>query len=538
MTRPLWMIGIFLASPVYPIFGQTALKPPDPAALARAGQASLKRFETEAASWTTTNLAPGGVKFVVDVVATPTMRRSVLSVEVQGGRQELARITQKGGVWYVVEGRKAGKYRPYEAPLDAPTAYMYLTRSDPQFITEALPAGFGVYEGTTKGIATYRGPLADHLRKQLANSIAEFDKFTKQNPGQVIDPEMTRSMDSARDLLARGLATAIDLESGMLTEFGAPESRTSVTGFRWHARIDAEEFVTEGPNWDDYTDDPTAGDRNDLVMIGHCGVWRPGMPSPEADGRLLDVKTGRFRRIAFQGAMTLPGCFARDRTRAVVTGVDIQSGVLGLYEIDLKTGVNRQLGGDLLANGYSLLPSLSPDGKTVAVLHKGASGPILEVQICLVDLATGAAKPLGAPRDTGAVSWFPDGKALLIVDRKSIDLSKPAIETICRLDLEGRVTKLCPGSSPVMLGDGKRILFEDRTSRTWNTCNLDGGDVKLYADGMKGCAFPAPSPDGKRLLMMRFRSGQAPEPLIFLLGQSEGTPATKTAGLWKSPAWR
>jgi hypothetical protein len=165
MTRPVCTIGIFFTALVTPVCGQTALKPPDLAALARAGQASLKRFDKEAASWTTTNLAPGGVKFVVDVIATPTMRRSVLSVEVQNRRQELARITQKGGIWYVNEGGKAGKYRPFEAPLDAPTAYIYLTRSAPQFITQALAAGFGVYEGTTKGIATYRSPLADHLKK-------------------------------------------------------------------------------------------------------------------------------------------------------------------------------------------------------------------------------------------------------------------------------------------------------------------------------------------------------------------------------------
>ena len=261
------------------------------------------------------------------------------------------------------------------------------------------------------------------------------------------------------------------------------------------------------------------------------------MPSPEADGRLLDMKTGRYRRIPFEGAMTLPGCFTRDRTSVVVTGVDTTAGIMGLYQIDLKAGTNRQLGGDLLASGYSLFPRLSPDGKTVAVLHKGASGQILELQVCLVDLATGAAKPLGEPRDTGPLSWLPDGKGLIITDRKPIDVSKPAISTICRLDLDGRLTKLCAGGSPVVLDEEKRILFEDQATRLWQTCDLEGGDVKLYADGMKGCAFPAPSPDGKKLLMMHFRAGQAPEPLIFPLGQTAGKPATTAPGLWKSPAW-
>jgi hypothetical protein len=538
MTRLLWTTGICWISLALPVFGQGVAQGPDRAAIARAGKASMKRFEKEPASWTTTTLVPAGYQFVVDVIIAPGMRRSVLSVEVQGRREEIVRITQKGSVWYVNERGKTGKYRPFEAPLDVPTAYMYLVRSDPLFSIDETPNAFGTYEGTKDGIATFRSPLAEPIRKQLEKTFAEFDQFTKENPKQVIPPENARSMELARNLLAHGLSTEIDLKSGMLVQFGAPERRTKLTGFRWLTQVDPKDFSTEGATWDDYTDDPTSGDRNDVLMIGHCALWRPGMKTPESDGRLLNVKTGRYRRIPFQGAMSLPGCFTKDRTHVVVTGVDTMNAVMGLYEIDLKTGVNRRLGGDLLSSGFSLFPSLSPDGKTVVVSHKGAAGRILEIQICVVDLATGNARIVGEPRDTGPVSWFPDGKGLLIGDRKSIDMSKPSISTICRLDLDGHLTKLCEGSSPVVLGDGQRILFEDQTTRSWKTCALDGGDVKLYADGMKGCAFPAPSPDGKRLLMMHFQPGKGPEPLIFPLGQNDGKPVTTVPGLWSTPAWR
>jgi Tol biopolymer transport system component len=468
------------------------------------------------------------------------MRRSVLSAEFQGRRQEIARITQKDGVWYVNEGRKAGKYRPFEAPIDVPTAYMYLLRSDPQFIAVADQTGLGSYEGTRKGIATYRTPLAEPLRKQLENAIAEFEKVKNKNPGQAVAPETARSIDTARDLLKNGLSTEVELESGMLTQFGAPERRTKVTGFRWRAAIDPHEFATDGFKWDDYTSDPTSGDRDDLLMIGHSASWRPGMKSHETDGRLLDVKTGRYRRIAFRGTMTLPGCFTKDRASVIVTGVDTTNGVMGLYEINLRTGENRQLGGALLANGFSLFPALSPDGKTVAVLHRGPSAATLQVEICLVDLATGNATPLGEPRDTGPVSWLPDGKGLVIADRKTIDVSKPSISTICRLGLDGRLTNLREGINPVVIGNGKeqRILYRDLAAQRWNTCAFDGTDVKLYGDGMKSCMFPAPSSDGKRLLMMRFQPGKAPEPVIFPLGQSDGKPATTAPGLWATPAWR
>ncbi len=538
MTRDLAFIGIICSALAFPVHAQDAEKKPDNAALAAAGQASMKRFQKESASWKSTTSLPGGVDVVVESVSAPNALRCVLSFEMRGRRDEFARITQKDGVWYVVEGRKAGKYRPFEAPFDVPTAYVFLVRSRPQFILAPEQAEFGTYQATRNGLATYRTPLPDAQAKQLQSSIDEFDKFMKATPGQAVPPEAARTIDEARDVLKNGLSTEVEVGSGMLTQLGPPEMRTKVTEFRWRGEMDPKDFATDGPKWEDYTDDPTAGDRGDLVMMGHSGLWRPGMPAQDADGRLLDLKTGRFRRIAFRSAVTLPGCFTKDRMAVVVTGVDTMTGAMGIYEINLKTGQHRQLGGALLATGFSLFPCLSPDGKTVAVVHNGASGGLLDAQICLVDLATGNAKPLGKPRDTGPVSWLPDSKGLVIVERTSIDVSKPAVEAVCRLDLDGRVTKLCPGSSPVVLGESKRIMFQDQTTRLWMTCDISGADVKLYADGMKEYAFPAPAPDGKRLLMMRFRKGQAPEPMIFSLEQTEGKAATTVPGLWKSPAWR
>ena len=120
MPRLLAAIAIVLVAQGVPALGQNAGQKPDPAALARAGQESIKRFEKESASWTTTTVVRPGIGFVVEVVANLTTRRAVLSVEFQGQREELARITQKDGVWYAKQGNKTGKYRPFEAPLDAP----------------------------------------------------------------------------------------------------------------------------------------------------------------------------------------------------------------------------------------------------------------------------------------------------------------------------------------------------------------------------------------------------------------------------------
>ena len=48
-----------------------------------------------------------------------------------------------------------------------PTAYMYLIRSDPRFITEAAPAGLGTYEETRNGIATYGAHCPMHCERGL-----------------------------------------------------------------------------------------------------------------------------------------------------------------------------------------------------------------------------------------------------------------------------------------------------------------------------------------------------------------------------------
>jgi hypothetical protein len=91
---------------------------------------------------------------------------------------------------------------------------------------------------------------------------------------------------------------------------------------------------------------------------------------------------------------------------------------------------------------------------------------------------------------------------------------------------------------PVALADGRRILFKDPQAGTWHTCNLDGQDEKPYADGLKGYGFPAPAPDGRRLLMMHFQPGQGPVPVVLPIDAGQGRPATTAPGLWAMPAWR
>jgi len=509
--------------------------------LARAGQATLKRLETEAASWTATTQLGGGTRVVVETVGTPTQRRTILRIEAQSRSSELLRIVVRNGVWYATEGRKAGKYRPYEAPFDFPTAYLFLTLSDPQCIVEAQRAALGEYQGTSDGIATYRAPLAEPTRRQIQNMLGEYDQMKQRNPDQAAKPDMAKPFERLRDLLENGTPTKIEVATGLIVQFGTAERQIEIHDFRWLDRLPPDEFKVEGKQWDDSTEDPTECGTSELLMISHSGMWQPGMKSHDTEGGLFDLRTGRYRRLPFKGATALPGCFMRDRTRVVVSGLDASIGAMGLYEVDLKSGENRRLGGDLLANGFSLMPALSADGKTLAVLHKRATGGILDSEVCLVDVETGAARALGKPHDMAYLSWLPNGKGLILLVRESTDpsdVTAPRTDTIARMDMNGGIEKVREGTSPVLMGDGKTILFQDSKSRTWHTCDLDGGHAKQFADGLERYGDPSPAPDGKRMIMMHFRSGKAPEPMILPIGESKGIPATTARGLWASPAWR
>jgi hypothetical protein len=517
----------------WPARGQEGKAGPDPAALARAGRETIRRFQSESASWTVQNETPSGIRFITEVETTPQARRIVLSGEREGQRMELARVIQRDAAWYVTQPGKAGKYRPYEAALDTPTAYIYLTRSDLFFVTEDNLPGLGAYAGTEAGIATYRSPLPEPTRRQFESMIADYGAAARRRP------ELAKSLDRMKGLIERGIETQVDVTRGMIVQYGTTERPARVVDFRWRDRIDPKDFSVDGRKWDDFTADPTDGNRDDLVMLGHSGLWRPGMNTPETDGRLLDLKTSRYRRIPFQGAEVMPGCFLAGRTRVAVTGLGATGdSMLGLYEVDLKTGANRRLGGELLSAGITLFPVLSPDGKTLAVIHKGADERRLDSRICLVDVKTGEARRLGEPHDMAFPSWLPDGRGLILLVRLP-DVAKDRLtDTITRLDLDGKLTTLRPGSMPVLLGDGRRILFQDSQARTWHTCNLEGQDAKPYADGLEGYAFPTPAPDGKRLLMMHSQPGQGPVPVVLPIDAGQGKPATTAQGLWAMPAWR
>jgi hypothetical protein len=510
--------------------------PIDTKALAATAVQTAEKLHSSPASWNTSNILPNGAIVHVSTLRAGSKQHITITLENNGQHAPLLNLIIRDGLWYATDRRGSAKYRPYELPTDSPIIYIALQLSQPVFFT---PRTSQFKSSTLSGnIATLRTDLPPAQTKQLQALISQMESFS--NAGHPLSAENQSQLQSARQLLANGLSTRIDTTTGQLVEFGSPKIRTRVDDFHFVDSVDDHNFSVDGTQWQDFSDDPTTGDLNNLAMIGNAPEVRPGDKNYELDGRLIDLKTGRFRRIPFSGAIVTPGCFTKNRLSVLVTGVDFNTSSLRPYEIDLKSQIARPLGSPLLDTGFTFIGDLSPDGKTLVVVHLDitAGPPLSSMQICLVDVATAVATPLGKPMDTAFVNWTADGQHLVLITRKYTDMNSPSNDSLAIMDMTGKITELRRGNAPVLLADRKTILYEDPPSRLWHTCDLQGAHDTLFADGLKGYGFPTPAPDGQRLLMLHYLPNQLPEPTILPIGSSQGQPVPHESGLWAQPAWR
>ncbi len=514
---------------------------PDPAKVAEAGTKSLERLETTPASWQAETRVSGAAgSFVLRVLRAGDRRKTALLVRTGQGLVEGMRLIERDGLSYLLEGgRPRGKYRPHEAPFSVPTLRLFLRAGEVSFVSDPGVLQAARFRGMEGPVAEYRQDLDAQGKALVEGLIGSAKKLRQQMPDAKVPPELQRQLAELKAMLQHGLPLRVDVRTGMVVESGGPKLPTTFRDFRWRPDAGDADFDVGSHAWPDHTSDPTEGtDLNDLVMFGHCAAWRAGMGAKDTDTCLLNLKTGRLRRVPFRGAISSPGCFLKPRTRVVVSGFGADPGdALALYEVDLRTGANRRLGGPTLRGRFALMPALSPDGKTLAVLTKDPARLGLESQVCLIDVKTGRARDLGKPLDTAFLSWLPDGQGLVLITRKYRSMDEPADATVARMDLQGRITAIRPGNHPVVLPGGKRILFED-AARAWQTCELDGKNVKLLGGGMSGHSFPSPCPDGRRIMWMLYEKGRGPRPVVYDVVSGKTRPATSLPGLWVTPAWR
>ncbi len=508
-------------------------------ALAENAAKTADKFKNTPASWDASNTLGSGAVIRVSVLRAGDKERAVFTLEHGGQSVEMFRIISREGFWYVTDRAGLHKYRPYEAPAESPWIYVCLDRSNPMFAVDPakqFPAN--KIDQVQDNIATFREPVAPAALRQLQGVVDQMNAFVSQS-GHPLSPELQKTCDLARDVIANGQPIRVDLSTGQVLELGTQKLRTRFNQFQFVDHVDDREFAVADQNWEDNSEDPTAGNLDDLVMIAHQPGIQVGDKNYDLDGRLMDVKTGRFRRIPFPGGVVMPGCFLQDRRSVIVCGLDADTGSLSPYRIDLKTRDCVPIGRPLLASGFTVGGDLSPDGKTVAVVNVDpASRELLHFQVCLIDLASGNARPLGNPIDTAGANWTADGHHLVLLHRTMKDLNSPPTLSLAIMDMDGTVTDLRGGDAPILLADRQTILFQDTDTQLWQTCDLRGGNVNLFADGLKGYGFPSPAPDGKRLLMMHFAPNSLPVPTILKIGDSQGQVITQAGGLWGMPAWR
>lgn len=512
--------------------------PPPPADIAAAGSASCARLETDAAEWTSVQDTGNGTLVRVEVFQAQGMRRFVVSVQVGADAQVALRLIERDGLWYVRDCFHETKCRPYEAVLSMPSLLVSIRRAELRFVVDAEAMAKMTCKSVVGTTATYRQPIEDGLRTQCEGYLRQIEAVGKKDPTILESAEPQKMVDRIKDLLAHGVSSQVDISTGMVVNDGVPPMGMEIKGFRWIEHPTNDAFSVDGTAWADQTDDPTAGDLGALVMFCHDRGWQVGMKASDFDGVLLDLRTGRFRRVPYHSGMCNPGCFLGDRGRVIVSGTDDEQGGFALFEVDLRTGSNRRIWPHAPTAGLTSFPVVSPDGRTLAATRMGTGGRPLEFDTLLINLESGEANVLGNPSDLVVTAWLPDGKELLAVSRDEPgDPKQPSVSWLARVDMQGKVRRLRRGSEPVLIKGGTAILYQDDESRTWWSCDLNGENAERFSDGLEHCGFPASSPDGEKFVMMYFEPGKSPVPRLYALDGHYETITTEP-GFWGMPVWR
>jgi hypothetical protein len=506
---------------------------PTAADFAAASRRSRERLSKEPVTWTVDHGLAGGAVISVRVVRNGA--QATWTVASPEFAQPVVRVIERDGLWYVSDGALRYKCRPYEAPFELPTISFLLARSE-LLLWEDANANLGKLVTTDGKVATFKLPLTGPVANELQQAAKKVKEALVEVP-----PQNRAMLQDQLTTIERRLKEGDDLKlsvaDGVVLEQSGTSPTIKIREFRWNPPINANEFVpAAGANWEDRTI-PWKTPPEDWAVIGYVGAWRPGSPKWDSDAVLSDLKTGNLRRIPYRYGIASTSCFSNDRSKVFVSGTTPFAG-MALSEIDLKSGANRRIVSSYdLGSGPILFPSLSPDGSTIALLGTNGGG-VLDAQVWLIDVATGRAQKLGAPFDTSRVSWLPDGSGLIAVwRRRSKDRE---LSSICKLGLDGKLTQLCDGSSPIVLGNTPKILFDARAgdSSRWMICDLDGQNARILGDGLAKFGFPSPSKDGDQVLMMHFGEAEGPKPAIVNVATGEAKELPVGSGLWVLPAWR
>jgi hypothetical protein len=504
----------------------------DPEQIIAAAERCEARLKRDVATWTVSIAnASGGSAAVVEFLKSHDKRRITLSIE-EGVRANLIlTIIERNGKWYVNERNGVvGTYRPYEAPTDFSVAYQYLLEDTVLFATRERLATLGSPIAVEEGAVTYRAPLPGNVIQLIESQLQAMKERVAKHPELKDDQKFADLEQKYKHTLDDGVTTKVSLKTGLIIEYGGSNRRVTLRNLNFLENENENDFKIDDRQWPDHTQAWTADDLKNCIMALHWAQFRMHMEGEELppDIRLLNLKTQEVRRVPVRAFSCAPGCFLADRTKVVVCAL-FTSG-LRLCEVNLLTGQNRQIGQSFPDGAMLAGPVLSHDGKYLAVTQLLAAD--MSTQLWRLNLENGEAIQMGKPMNCYLPNWTIDDKGLILVKRSGSDPNLPPKGTLYRISIDGELTKIRDGDRPILLGDGKTILFED-SSRTWHTCDLDGKILKDLTDGHQWHMLSSLSPLNDKVLGVKNpRNGKGPEPIIFDPSDGTDTPLTTLPGLW------
>ena len=71
----------------------------------------------------------------------------------------------------------------------------------------------------------------------------------------------------------------------------------------------------------------------------------------------------------------------------------------------------------------------------------------MDTQVLLIDLKSNVTTKLGEPQGLYGLSWLADDKGLIVGKRIIRGKNEPSIETLCKMDLDGKLTEIREGKN-------------------------------------------------------------------------------------------
>ncbi len=451
--------------------------------------------------------------------------------------EPMTRIVVVDDLWHVFEGGRHTKYRPYEAELHAPAAYLMLSFSELSCLTSEDEMGAAKFEQWRGNIAGFREPLSSEDRSRSEQVLAEVGNMSPSEKKSLNVNAIEKKIATIKRAVADGIRFEVDSSNGVIVTSQTAKLLVAIEDFRWLDKVPDSTFaIPKDVDWDDQTKRWPDADLNECAMVLYDPNFVMAQKQPSLDGYLLNLKTGQLRRLPYQGFGSMPASFLKDRRSVIVSGFDV-NGAFDLVRLDLESGENTRLS---RRNGFSMGGEMSPDGKSMGAIDMFASKGVTDFQISVVNLETGISNRIGEPsRWGGPFSWLPDGSGIILKRfERANGFNGIEPRVICRMDLNGNHTDILSGDSPLVLRKSNRILFQDNGTRLWHTCAFDGTQVELFGDGFKRHGTPAVSPDETRVLFNSFSDGEVPQLLLYEVGSGKGAPATKAPGFLSQPVWR